>query len=73
MLGEFISIETAQKIARLEKENKEQADIIFKFDAEVNKQWKIITDTYKLLQANPDAIKDALEILKMGVNENEWQ
>ena len=71
MSGEFISIETAQKIARLERENKEQADIIFKFDAEVNKQWKIITEAYKLLRENPDAIKDALEILKMGVNENE--
>lgn len=71
MNGEIISIETAQKIARLEKETQEQADIIFKFDAEVNKQWKIITEAYNLLKSNPDAIQDVLEILKEGLNDNQ--
>ena len=41
MSGEIISIEPAQKIAKLEKENKEMSEIIYKFDVEVNKQFQI--------------------------------
>lgn len=71
MSGEIISIETAKKIESLEKENKKMAKIIFKFDAEINKQWKIITETYKLLKNNPNGIKEALEILEHSVNQNQ--
>lgn len=70
MSGEILSIETTQKIARLEKENKEMSEIIFKFDAEVNKQFKIIRTSYNLLKSNPDAIEDVLNILKEGLNES---
>ena len=64
MSGEIISIETAQKIAKLEKENKEMSEIIYKFDVEVNKQFQIIITSYNLLKSNPDAIKDVLNINK---------
>ena len=37
MNGEILSIETAQKISRLEKENSEYEKIICTFDAEVNR------------------------------------
>lgn len=42
MNGEILSIETTQKIARLEKENKEYEELICKFDKEVNRQFNII-------------------------------
>jgi len=71
MSGEILSIETTQKIARLEKENKEMSEIIFKFDAEVNKQFQIIRTSYNLLKSNPDAIEDVLNILKEGLNESQ--
>lgn len=44
MNGEILSIETAQKISRLEKENSEYEKIIFKFDGEVNRLFKIIKE-----------------------------
>lgn len=71
MSGEILSIETTQKIARLEKENKEMSDIIFKFDAEVNKQFQIIRTSYNLLKSNPDAIEDVLNILKEVLDESQ--
>lgn len=71
MSGEILSIETTQKIARLEKENKKMSEIIFKFDAEVNKQFQIIRTSYNLLKSNPDAIEDVLNILKEGLNESQ--
>lgn len=71
MSGEILSIETTQKIARLEKENKEMSEIIFKFDAEVNKQFQIIRTSYNLLKSNPDAIEDVLNILKEGLDESQ--
>ncbi len=71
MSGEILSIETTQKIARLEKENKKMSEIIFKFDAEVNKQFQIIRTSYNLLKSNPDAIDDVLNILKEGLNESQ--
>ena len=42
MNGEVLSIETAQKIARREKENQEIAHIDIKFDKEVIRKYKII-------------------------------
>lgn len=71
MSGEILSIETTQKIARLEKENKKMSEIIFKFDAEVNKQFQIIRTSYNLLKSNPDAIEDVLNILKEGLDESQ--
>ena len=47
MNGEILSIETAQKIARLEKENKELSEIVIKFDREVNRLFNIIKDAYE--------------------------
>jgi 5-bromo-4-chloroindolyl phosphate hydrolysis protein len=71
MSGEILSIETTQKIARLEKENKEMSEIIFKFDAEVNKQFQIIRTSYNLLKSNPDAIEDVLNILNEVLDESQ--
>lgn len=70
-MGEILSIETTQKIAKLEKENKQMSEIIFKFDAEINKQFQIIRNSYMLLKSNPDALDTVLDILKEGLNENQ--
>lgn len=44
MNGEFLSIETAQKIVRLEKENKQYEKIICVFDKEVNRLFNIVKE-----------------------------
>lgn len=49
MNGEFLSVETAQKIARLEKENKQYEKIICDFDKEVNRLFNIIKDASKYI------------------------
>ena len=73
MNGEILSIETAQKIARLEKENQELADIVIKFDKEVNRQFKIIKDAYeyvdkRLLCAEVGQEEYLKNILSKGLN-----
>lgn len=50
MNGEILSIETAQRITRLEKENKEYEEIICKFDREVNRQFNIIKEAINLIE-----------------------
>ena len=49
MNGEILSIETIQKISRLEKENKQYEKIICDFDIEVNRLSNIIKDARKYL------------------------
>ncbi len=64
MNGEILRIETAQKMARLEKENQELSDIVIKFDKEVNKQFKIIKDAYEYLDKHTLCFKGDKEVLK---------
>lgn len=64
MNGEILSIETTQKIARLEKENSEYEKIICNFDKEINRQFNIIKDATAFV--NNHKRKD--EFLKL----NEW-
>jgi hypothetical protein len=52
MKYEILSIETAGKIARLEKENNEYQEIIDKFDKEINRQFKIIKNAITLIEDN---------------------
>ena len=73
MNGEVLSIETAQKIARLEKENQELADIVIKFDKEVNRQFNIIKNAYeyvdkRLLCAEAGQEEYLKNILSKGLN-----
>lgn len=75
MNGEILSIETAKKISRLEKENSEYEKIICTFDAEVNRLFNIIkeADEYidkTLLIENGSIIdlKNILNKVKKGVN-----
>ena len=73
MNGEILSIETAQKIARLEKENQELSDIVIKFDKEVNRQFNIIKDAYeyvdkRLLCAEAGQEEYLKNILSKGLN-----
>lgn len=75
MNGEILSIETAQKIARLEKENQELSDIIIKFDKEVNRQFHIIKDAYeyvdkRLLCAEAGQEERLKNILAQGLNKD---
>lgn len=64
MNGEILSIETAQKIARLEKENKELSDIINKFDKEVNRLFHIIKTSYEYIDKKVLYSKDEQKVLK---------
>jgi len=64
MNGVILSIETARKIARLEKENKEYEEIIIRFDKEINKHLKIIKDAITFINNH----KRADEFLNL----NEW-
>ncbi len=73
MNGEILSIETAQKIARLEKENQELSDIVIKFDKEVNRQFNIIKNAYeyvdkRLLCAEAGQEEYLKNILSKGLN-----
>lgn len=75
MQGEILSIETCQKIARLEKENKEMSDIIIKFDREVNRLFNIIKDAYeyvdeRLLCAEEGQEERLKNILAKGLNKD---
>ncbi len=49
MNGEILSIETIQKISRLEKENKQYEKMICDFDIEVNRLSNIIKDARKYI------------------------
>lgn len=73
MNGEIISIETAQRIARLEKENKELSDIVIKFDREVNRLFNVLKDAYeyvdkRLLCAEAGQEEILKSILSKGIN-----
>lgn len=73
MNGEILSIETAQKIARLEKENQELSDIVIRFDKEVNRQFNIIKNAYeyvdkRLLCAEAGQEEYLKNILSKGLN-----
>lgn len=75
MNGEILSIETAQKIARLEKENQELSDIVIKFDKEVNRQFNIIKNAYeyvdkRLLCAEAGQEERLKSILAQGLNKD---
>ncbi len=75
MNGEILSIETAQKIARLEKENQELSNIVIKFDKEVNKLFNIIKDAYeyvdkRLLCAEAGQEERLKNILGKGLNKD---
>lgn len=50
MNGEILSIETAQRIAKFEKENKKYEKIICKFDSEVNRQFNIIKEAISFIE-----------------------
>ena len=65
MAGEYLSIETSNKIAKLEKENKEMSEIIIKYDKEVNKVYSIIKESIILLNQFKN---DLIEYSKMGIN-----
>lgn len=49
MNGEILSIETVQKISRLEKENSQYEKMICDFDMEVNRLFNIIKDAINLI------------------------
>lgn len=72
MAGEILSIETAQRLARLEKENKQYEKIICDFDKEINRLFNIIKHAYgyvdKELFAEYVQIKDLKDILGAGLN-----
>lgn len=72
MQGEYLSIETAQKIIRLGKEKQELSDIVAKYDVEVNKQHQIIKNAYEYLCFHfPQETIQVLtlkELLKQGLN-----
>lgn len=67
MESEILSIETVQKLARLEKveiENKQYEKIICDFDREVNRLFNIIKDAYEYLDKKTLCSKDDKDILK---------
>ena len=67
MESEILSIETVQKLARLEKveiENKQYEKIICDFDREVNRLFNIIKDAYEYLDKKTLCFKDDKDILK---------
>lgn len=72
MNGEFLSTETAQKIVRLEKENKQYEKIICDFDKEVNRLFNIIKHAYKYVDEQLSAeyvqIKELKDIFGIGFN-----
>lgn len=74
MQGEILSIETAQKIAKLEKENKQLSDMVCTFDKEVNRLYNIIKNAYeyvdKQLFAEYVQEKDLKKILGAGLNKD---
>lgn len=74
MQGEFLSIETAQKITNLEKENKKLSDMVCTFDKEVNRLYNIIKEAYeyvdKQLFAEYVQEKDLKKILGAGLNKD---
>ena len=54
MNGEFLSIETAQKIVRLEKENKQYEKIICVFDKEVNRLFNIVKEAINYINEHSE-------------------
>lgn len=63
MQGDFLTIETAKKIEKLEKDNKRLSDIIAKFDLEINKQYQIIKESYSYLKINFSS--DNVHVIKL--------
>lgn len=73
MQGEYLSIDTAQKIARLEKQNDYLTNLLNKFELEVNRQWKIINLAYDIVENNfvSTIVVDRLkEVLRQGIDVN---
>lgn len=73
MNGEILSIETAQRIARLEKENKELSEFVVKFDREVNRLFNVLKEVYeyvdkRLLCAEAGQEEILKSILSKGIN-----
>ena len=74
MESEILSIETVQKLARLEKveiENKQYEKIICDFDREVNRLFNIIKDAYEYLDKKTLCFKDDKDILKRIIMDEE--
>lgn len=68
MQCEMLSIETAQKIAKLEKENKQLSDMICSFDKEINRLSNIIKDVYKYVDEELFAENVQIKDLKKKLN-----
>ena len=68
MQCEMLSIETAQKIAKLEKENKQLSDMICAFDKEINRLSNIIKDVYKYVDEELFAENVQIKDLKRKLN-----
>lgn len=67
MTSEILSIETIQKLARLDKENREYEKIICNFDKEINRLFNIIKRAYEYsLKNNLD--EELNNILCLGLN-----
>jgi len=63
MNGEILSLQTAEKIAKLKKECKQYEEIIAKFDKEVNKQYEAIKKSLDLLKNTPQLSSHDLNTL----------
>lgn len=74
MQGEILSIETTQKIAKLEKDNKKLSDMVCTFDKEVNRLYNIIKVAYEYVdkQLFEEYVqeKDLKKILGAGLNKD---
>lgn len=68
MQCEMLSIETAQKIAKLEKENKQLSNMICAFDKEINRLSNIIKDVYKYVDEELFAENVQIKDLKRKLN-----
>lgn len=72
---EILSIETINKISKLEKENKEFEKIICNFDKELNRVFNIIkiADNYinNVLLKQRGSISDLKTILEKAINKDE--
>lgn len=62
MNGEILSLETAQRIRVLEKENQDLYNIVAKFDTEVNRQYNLIKKIKTYCESNK--ITELLEIIE---------
>lgn len=74
MLGEFLSIETSKRIAKLEKENNQLSDMVWNFDKEVNRLWSLIKKIYeytdKEIFSEVNELKSLQNMLSTYLNQN---